>query len=208
MRRKNLFITGVTAASLVAAGTVYFALVAPGPGDDDAEITAGRLCSQLGPAEAAAKALNTVLPTAGSYTVDAETAERRVQKADGYATACRIRGDDKKVLFVADTEMLATEPVAGWFDSVRGRDYPDGETRPFGPGDSGRASARAAAVLVPCAPAGQSPEGARSLSVTVRLPEGGRTDDTAAARDTVRDLALAVARQSHRDAGCDTPAGL
>ncbi|QDY75621.1 hypothetical protein [Streptomyces qinzhouensis] len=206
--RKNLFITGVTAASLVAAGAVYFTLVAPGLGDDDAEITAGELCPQLGPAGPAAKALNKVLPAAGSYTVDEETAERRVRKADGFAGACRIRGDDKKLLFVANTELLATEPVDGWFSSVRGRDYPDGETRAFAPGDTGRASARAAAVLVPCAPAGQSPEGARSLSVTVRLPEGGRPKDTAAARDAVRELALAVARQSHRDAGCDTPAEL
>ncbi|MGV9312149.1 hypothetical protein ACWDR0_08125 [Streptomyces sp. NPDC003691] len=204
--RKSLVIAGATAAVLVAGGVVYYAAGGP-PFGEDAELTAGQLCPQLGPAGQAAKALNTVLPKAGSYRVDAETAERRAADSDGYASACRIRDGEKKLLFVTESELLAAEPVASWFSSVRGRDFPDGETRPFGPGDTGRASGRAAAVLVPCAPAGQSPEGARSLSVTVRLPAGAR-QSTAAARDALRDLALVAAERSHREAACDTPANL
>jgi hypothetical protein len=205
--RRSAVIAAVATGVLVAGGAVYYAVGAP-PFGEDATVSASRLCPQLGPAARAAEVLNEVLPEAGSYTLDAETTVRRAAETDGYAAGCRIRDGEKRLLLTANTELQPAEPVESWFSSVRGRDYPDGGTRPFGPGDTGRSSARAAAILVPCAPADRSPQGARSLGVTVRLPAGARPEDAEEARAAVRELALAVARQSHRDAGCDLPSGL
>ncbi|MFE0424361.1 hypothetical protein [Streptomyces sp. NPDC058953] len=206
MRKSVIAVAAATA--LVVGGVVYWAVGAPSSDDGTAAVAADRVCAQLGPGERAAKTLNEVLPGRGAYRFEAETAERRVRKSDGYATACRIQDGDKRLVLVAHTEMVATEPVAGWFSTVRARDYPDGQIRNFGPADTGRSSGRAAAILVPCAPTNQSPEGARSLGVTVRLPAGVRPKDTEEARKAAQDLALAMARQSHRDADCDVPAGL
>ncbi|MEU5159958.1 hypothetical protein AB0G74_10165 [Streptomyces sp. NPDC020875] len=207
--RKNA-IAAATAAVLVVGGAVYYAAGGPPFGGDGegGGIAVDRVCAQLGPAEPAARTLDGILPATGTYRFSAGTAERRVKKSDGYATACRILDGDRNMLFVAHTEMLATEPVAGWFSTVRARDYPDRQLRGFGPGNSGRSSGRAAAILVPCAPGAQSPEGPRSLGVTVRLPSGVRERDVERARTAVQELALAAARQSHRDAGCDLPSGL
>ncbi|MFH8618629.1 hypothetical protein ACH4E8_26670 [Streptomyces sp. NPDC017979] len=207
--RKKRVTAGLAVAAVVVGGGVYYAAGGP-PFGADATVSAGQMCKQVGPAEAAAEVLNKALPASGSYAVGSNTTKSRIDDRDGYTTYCSVDNADKRSVFDLQVEMRRYDSVDDWFaHAAIDEDYlPKGEVRKFGPEDRGRLSPRAGMFLLPCASKEQSPGGQRDLHVSLRFPKGTRVDSTDASREAVKELLIATVKQSHTDAKCDLPLAL
>ncbi|MEU9606045.1 hypothetical protein [Streptomyces sp. NPDC048057] len=202
--RKKYVITGVAIAAVVAGGGVYYAAGGP-PFGKDGTVSADQVCSDLGPADAAARTLNKLLPASESYSVDSKK-NVRVQDGDGFSSSCFVSGDGKQLLSLV-AELRNGESLDEWVDHVSvGTDYlPKEETKKFGPGGRGMVSRKAASILVPCASEKQDPGMPRDLGVSLRLREGTRMEGGDAIRGAARELVTAAAKQAHEKAKCDVP---
>lgn len=202
--RKKYVITGVAIAAVVVGGGVYYAAGGP-PFGKDGTISAEQVCSDFGPADAAAEKLNELLPASESYSVDSKK-NIRVDERDGFSSSCFISGGGKQLLSLV-TELHDGDSMDDWFNGASvDTDYlPKEETRKFAPGDRGRVSPKAAAILVPCASEKQEPGMRQSLGVSLRLREGTRMEGGDAIRAAAQELVTAAAKQAHEKAKCDVP---
>ncbi|MEU5980225.1 hypothetical protein [Streptomyces sp. NPDC047315] len=206
--RKKRVLAGAVVAVVVVGGGVYYVAGGP-PFGEDATVSADQLCEEVGTPEVAAELLNKTLPFSDSYSVDSNKTVPRVEDDDGYTTSCFVNGDDNKLLFSTVSEMWGNESVETWRETAGvSREFPKDQSRDFGPEGRGRVSLKSGGILMPCVPKEQSPQGQRNLDVSVRFPQGTRIENDDASRDAVKDVLIAVAKQSHKDAKCDLPLDL
>ncbi|MFF3750009.1 hypothetical protein ACFYYH_06015 [Streptomyces sp. NPDC002018] len=207
--KRITLVAGAFLLLLVAFGAVAYAVGLP-PFEKRGEISADRVCGSLGDGEAAAAALPDALPERSAYRFSGQEGRRNDELSDQFTSNCFVSADGKPVLGVT-AELVTSPSPEAWSERVIKDESVAGETggRPkdFTAGDGALASGRLAAVYVPCVSEGVIPGGPRHLSVVARAVEAPDSSEEAARR-SLADLALVMARHAHEQANCDLPSRL
>lgn len=192
----------ITAVGLLGCAAYLFEI--PPFDKQVGEIEKSAVCESLGPPSQSVAPLQSVLPEASTYAFDDEVTLRVDDQDDGYTSDCFVSGDGK-ALMSARTQMMRAEAAQTWVSGeVEQYGEDSGQLTSFQAGAKGVASSSVAAVLVPCASAGNIPGGQYNLSIVVQLKEAGRSG-SAETRAGLIELAKSAASYAHAKAKCDMP---
>ncbi|QXE36632.1 hypothetical protein KQY30_22825 [Streptomyces sp. GMY02] len=204
--KKITLVAGVSLVALVVLGAVAYATGLP-PFEKRGEISADRVCGSLGDGEAAAAALPDALPEKSEYRFSGKDDLRNDESRDYFASNCFVWADGKPVLSVVAEMATSPSPDAWGEQVIKDESVPGeegGRRADFPAGDKALATGRLAAVYVPCLSEGRVPGGPRHLSVIARAIAAPAASEEAA-RQSLADLAVIMARHAHTRAKCDLP---
>ncbi|MBK3576832.1 hypothetical protein JHN63_24095 [Streptomyces sp. MBT65] len=188
--------------SLALLVGIAYAVKLP-PFEEVGDIQASDVCTTMGSASTSAAALKRVLPEKSSYSFDDSLTDLRLDDTDDtYQTDCAVDGDGEQLAWTG-AELLEYDTTQTWAEEVLGQYDSVSSLTPFTAGDKALASAKVAAIYLPCTSHGAS----RHLSVVVNLKKQGNADDSAL-RDGLITLARNAAEYAHTKAKCDAQAKL
>lgn len=188
--------------SLALLTGIAYAVKLP-PFEKVGDIQASDVCTTMGSASTSATALKRVLPEKSSYSFDNSLTDLRLDNTDDtYQTDCVVDGDGEQLVWTG-AELLEYDTTKAWAEEVLGQYDSVSSLTPFTAGDKALASAKVAAVYLPCTSHGAS----RHLSVVVNLKKTGDADNSTL-RDGLITLARNAAEYAHTKAKCDASAKL
>ena len=202
LTRSKILVVGGISLSLVLLAGIAYALDLP-PFKKAGDIQASDVCTTLGSASTTAAALKRVVPEKSSYSFDDSLTDLRLDSSDStYQTDCVVDGDGEQLVW-AGAELLEYGTTDAWAKEVLGQYDSVSSLAPFTAGDEALASAKVAAVYLPCTSQGAN----RHLSVVVNLKKHNDAGDSTL-RDGLIVLAKNAAAYAHTKAKCDAPAKL